>query len=171
MDLNSFIKNSNHSLFTPILVYSISFINKKQKYLERYKYNIGITKLEKYDVLYTTLNSEIYDLYFLKEKKKINEIICDFSENENEQYYIYKMGNKNVVKKNEIINIINDYTNNIKDEHNNEEEEISLEDFDYEKLCNLKRKEIISTFRMGYSVQERIIEIIKKIKILKNILM
>ena len=56
MDLNSFIKNSNHSLFTPILVYSISFINKKQKDLERYKYNIGITKLEKYDVLYTTLN-------------------------------------------------------------------------------------------------------------------
>ena len=56
MDLNSFIKNSNHSLFTPILVYSISFINKKQNDLESYKYNIGITKLEKYDVLYTTLN-------------------------------------------------------------------------------------------------------------------
>ena len=30
-ELDSFIKKSNHALFSPILVYSISFINKKKK--------------------------------------------------------------------------------------------------------------------------------------------
>ena len=29
-NLDSYIKSSNHSLFSPILVYSISFINKKK---------------------------------------------------------------------------------------------------------------------------------------------
>ena len=70
IDLKSYIKNSKHSLFSPILVYSISFL-KKQKDLNKYKRIIGLEKLNDYKVLYTTLNAEMYNLYFLKEKKKL----------------------------------------------------------------------------------------------------
>lgn len=72
-NINSYVKNSNHSLFTPILVYSISFLNRKIN-LEEYKYHIGEETLGKYKILYTTLNEEMYNLYFLKEKKEIDEI-------------------------------------------------------------------------------------------------
>ena len=63
--------------------------------------------------------------------------------------------------------ILNEYTNNIKTTKNNlKEEEIlenefCLENLSYERLCTLKKKEIVSSFRMGYSVQERIIDTLK----------
>ena len=160
-NINSYVKDSNHSLFTPILVYSISFLNKKIN-LEKYKYNIGIVKLDKYKIIYTTLNEEMYNLYFLKEKKEINEINCDFSNNQKEQYYIYRKSkiNEDIEQKNEIIDMLNEYTNNLMKKY--DEKEYLLEDLNYEKLCNLKHEEIISSFRMGYSVQERIIELLKK---------
>jgi len=177
-DLKSYIKESNHSLFSPILVYSISFL-KKQKDLNKYKHIIGLETLNDYKVLYTTLNKEMYNLYFLKEKKKISEINCDFSENKKEQYKYFQAGNKPMTKKG-IINILNEYTDNVKgkekekEKENNDENEIEynyedekeylLENFSFEKLCELKHEEIISKFRMGYSKQERIIEILKKNK-------
>ena len=58
--------------------------------------------------------------------------------------------------------MLNEYTNNLIVEK--DEEEYLLENFNYEQLCNLKHNEIISSFRMGYSVQERIIELIKNEK-------
>ena len=174
-DLKSYIKNSNHSLFSPILVYSISFLN-KQKDLKQYKYMIGLEKLNNYKVLYTTLNAEMYNLYFLKENKKISEINCDFSGNKKEQYKTFKTGNKAINNRIDIVNMLNEYTNNIKEKEkknndedeeedkNEDEKEYLLENLSFEKLCELKHEEIISKFRMGYSKQERIIEILKKNK-------
>ena len=79
VDLNLHVKNYIHYLFTPILVYSISFLN-KTKNSEVYKDKIGIETLRNYKVLYTTLNEEMYDLFFLKEKKKLIKYIVVFQE-------------------------------------------------------------------------------------------
>ena len=69
IDLNQFVKISNHSLFTPILVYSLDFINNKSN-INEYRNYIGVGTLQNVEVIYTTLNEKIYDLFFLKEKKK-----------------------------------------------------------------------------------------------------
>ena len=79
IDLDKYVKKSNLSLFTPILVYSISFLN-QTKNSELYKDKIGLETLGNYKVLYTTLNAEMYDLYFLKEKKKLMKYIVIFQE-------------------------------------------------------------------------------------------
>ena len=105
----------------------------------------------------------MYNLYFLKENKEINEINCDFSGNKNktEQYHIFKKGNKNIINTKDATNMIYKYTNISKDKEKIDEKEYSLEDLTYEKLCYIKREEIISRFRMDYSLQERIIEMLK----------
>ena len=177
IDLKSYIKKYNHSLFSPILVYSISFLNKQKDY-KQYKYIIGLERLNNYKVLYTTLNPEMYNLYFLNKKKKISEINCDFSGNKQEQYKNFKTGNKLSYNKKDIINMINEDTNNIKEKENNnnedeseneykyeDDEEYSLQNFSFEKLCDLKHEIIISKFRSVYSQQERVI---KKLKENKN---
>ena len=173
IDLKSYIKKSNHSLFSPILVYSISFLNKINDF-KQYKYIIGLERLNDYKVLYTTLNTQMYNLYFLKEKKKISEINYDFSGNKKERYKIFKSGNKLSNDKKDIINMINikekEKENNIEDENEykcedeEEEEEYLLDNFSFEKLCYLKHKEIISKFIGVYSRQEKVIEILKKNK-------
>ena len=170
--LKSYIKKYNHSFFSPILVYSISFLN-KQKDFNQYKYIIGFERLNNYKVLYTTLNPEMYNLYFLNKKKKNSEINCDFSGNKQEQYKNFETGNKLTDNKKDIINMINEDTNNIKVKENNNEdeneneykygddEEFSLENFSFEKLCDFKHEIIISKFRGVYSGQERVIEKLK----------
>ena len=173
IDLKSYIKKSNHSLFSPILVYSISFLNKINDF-KQYKYIIGLERLNDYKVLYTTLNTQMYNLYFLKEKKKISEINYDFSGNKKERYKIFKSGNKLSNDKKDIINMINikekEKEKNIEDENEykcedeEKEEEYLLDNFSFEKLCYLKHKEIISKFIGVYSRQERVIEILKKNK-------
>ena len=171
IDLKSYIKNSKHSLFSPILVYSISFLNKINDF-KQYKYIIGLERLNDYKVLYTTLNTQMYNLYFLKEKKKISEINYDFSGNKKERYKIFKSGNKLSNDKKDIINMINikEKEKNIEDENEykcedeEKEEEYLLDNFSFEKLCYLKHKEIISKFIGVYSRQERVIEILKKNK-------
>ena len=173
IDLKSYIKKSNHSLFSPILVYSISFLNKINDF-KQYKYIIGLERLNDYKVLYTTLNTQMYNLYFLKEKKKISEINYDFSGNKKERYKIFKSGNKLSNDKKDIINMINikekEKEKNIEDENEykcedeEKEEEYLLDNFSFEKLCYLKHKEIISKFIGVYSRQEKVIEILKKNK-------
>ena len=126
----------------------------------------------------------MYEFFFFKRKKKINEIYCDFSGNKKEHYHIYKKGKivkkndnnddnynkQNIIQKEEVFKLLDNYTNNIKDKemHINKEKEYSLENFSYAKLCEIKKEEIISTFRMGYSVQERIIEALTKEKKFKE---
>ena len=123
-------------------------------------------------------------MIYIFKKKKINEIYCDFSGNKKEHYHIYKKGKKlkkmdnnndnynkqNFIKKDEVFELLVDYTNIIKDKDRNinQEKEYSLEDFSYEKLCEIKHEEIISTFRMDYSVQERIIDSLNKEKKFKE---
>ena len=65
-------------------------------------------------------------------------------------FLIPRQNYKNNDKK-EMKEIMNDYINF-------EQKETFLEGLKYEDLCILKKKEIISSFRMGYSVQEQIIE-------------
>ena len=86
-------------------------------------------------------------------------------DNNNDNY-----NKQNFIKKDEVFELLVDYTNIIKDKDRNinQEKEYSLEDFSYEKLCEIKHEEIISTFRMGYSVQERIIDSLNKEKKFKE---
>ncbi len=134
-----------HSLFHPILYYCINFLNNNFQKLNDLKNMIEI----KHDYIYVTLNSNFYDYFFLKEKKCINKVEIDFK-NDKENFQI--------IKEKKAQQIFDDLKSN----------EFSF-DFD-NKLNNylLYQKEIISSFRYGYSIQESVIkQIIKENK--KNI--
>ena len=159
--INDYLKTMNHSLFTPVLIYSLNFLKKNFGQKEKYKLNIGLSEINSYDILYVNLNKEIYDIFFQRAKKTINEIDIDFSKKE-EKYLIYKQ--KKVgdsCDKQEI------FKNFIFD--NNKEKEYDFENISYVDLCLLKQKEIISSFRMGYSFQERIIEIFERNKTFREL--
>ena len=154
--LNSYLRTFNHSLFTPVLIYSLNFLkenidNKEQNY----NYIIGLNEINNIKILYVNLNKEIYDIFFQRTNKKVNNINIDFSEGNEEKYLIYKEKKFKDLNKKQI------FKNYMLD---NKEKELDLEKINYKELCLLKQKEIISSFRMGYSCQERIIEIFQRNK-------
>ena len=138
-----------HSLFTPLLSFIIEYLNQNKENKNKKQF-IGKSKVLDIEVIYSLLNKEIYNLFFKKEKGKIfegNEEINYELESEDENYYISSIKEKTITKK-----VLKDSLEEMIGEKVNLSEQQTLE-----KLFDLKRKEIISTFRLGYSLQERII--------------
>ena len=144
-----------HSLFTPLLSYIINYLNHNK---DKNNTFIGKSVLYRIPIVYALLNKEIYDLFFKKEKGKIGqeEINYEFK-SVDENYYYSSLEEK--IGENEKID--EDILNQVLKE--NVEVKLENQTIDnIEKFFELKKKEIISTFRMGYSLQERIINYLHK---------
>ena len=148
-DLKQYIKTFNHSLFTPILIYTLELLQHLEKKEKEINMNVGFSTVNDIDVVYISLNKKMYDIFFMKTKKELNGVEIDFSKNENflipNQNYGYSHD------KIEMLEIMNDYIGV-------EQQETFFANLKFDQLCILKKKEIISSFRMGYAVQEQIIE-------------
>ena len=156
-------KSYVHSLFNPILSYIIEYLNEngeKQGVL-------GKSIIDQIGVIYIILNHNISDLFFKREKGFVfdgkNEINYDFKKEE-ENYFLPKITSEEKEINIEILNKI--ASNFIGEEILNGE---------IEKLFELKKREIISLFKFGYSIQEKIMNMLisnskNKIKELPNII-
>ena len=162
-------KTYKHSLFSPILSFLIKYIN---EHGEKKGY-IGKAKIKNLEVLYAVLNREIYDLFFNKEKciirgEESTEI--DFDNSMEEEDYLLSHQNYENILDTKALKIM---ALNLIDE---EDSNFQGKDIDtIENIYEFKKREIISSFRMGYSIQERIISNLlenskDKIKELPNIL-
>ena len=136
-----------HSLFTPLLSFIIEYLNNSKENKNKF---IGKSKVFDIPVIYSLLNKEVYNLFFKKEKGKIfegNEEINYEFESENENYYISSIKEK-IINEQVLKDSLKEFIG---------EEVNSLENQTIEKMLTLKRREIISMFRLGYSLQERIV--------------
>lgn len=149
---NDFFKSYKHSLFSPILSYIIDYLNEngpKKGY-------IGKGKIQKIQVLYIVLNRKIYDLFLSKKKGSLDDkkIEINFkSDEENENYYLQNVKKEKVLKLEDLKAIAFQMI----------EEKTEEENIDYDKLkilYDFKKRDVISSFRLGYSTQERIISMI-----------
>ena len=135
-------KDYVHSLFTPVLSYIIGYLNNNKEE----KGTIGKSKIDGIEVIYIVLNHKIYDLFFTREKGIVfneeNEI--DFN-TEKENYYLPPIQVETEINE----EILNQLANSFYGEMNN----VS----DTKELFKFKKKEILSKFKLGYSIQERII--------------
>ena len=139
-------KEYKYSLFTPILSYMIDYLNNN----EEKPGILGKSEIKDLEVIYIILNHSIYDLFFKKERgilfNENNEIDYQI---ENENYYKPKVQldekELNETTLNKIASSFMDekeLTGNLKD------------------LFEFKKKEIISSFKLGYSGKEKIINML-----------
>ena len=150
-------------MFTPLLSYIIDYLNhnadnrdnkEEKETKDELKPKIGKKLLNGIPILYALLDKKIYDLFFKKEKGLIGKEEINYNlKPEKENYYISSP--KKIIQ-----NDKNDFTE-ILGQALGENVETLLENDTIEKVFELKKKEIISMFRYGYSVQERIINFLK----------
>ena len=144
-----------HSLFTPLLSYLINYLNHNK---DKENIFIGKTVLYGIPIVYALLNKEIYDLFFKKEKGKIGQEEINYEFKSADENYYYSPLKEKIDKKEK--NNKDILSQALKE---NVEVQLDNQTFDnIEKVFELKKKEIISTFRMGYSLQERIINYLIK---------
>ena len=152
-DENLVTKSYVHSLFTPLLSYIIDYLNHKNSYKDKDELNIGTSSINDIPIAYAVLNKKIYDIFFNKKRGQIgnNEINYDFKAQE-ENYSFAVKKNKNQSRKKNFKELLSERLGEtVKDV------EIQLGNGNINKIFELKKKEIISMFRVGYSNQERII--------------
>ena len=152
-DENLVTKSYVHSLFTPLLSYIIDYLNHKNSYKDKDELNIGTSSINDIPIAYAVLNKKIYDIFFSKKRGQIgnNEINYDFKAQE-ENYSFAVKKNKNQSRKKNFKELLSERLGEtVKDV------EIQLGNGNINKIFELKKKEIISMFRVGYSNQERII--------------
>ena len=144
-------ENFNHSLFSPLLYFIIEYLNTKGEI----KYKLGKGKYNSINVIYALLNKEIYDIFFLKTKEKIydEKIEINYIQNEEENYFRFDFKEKEL-NLNELQNFIKKILN---------EEKFDINDIEnLKKLLEFKKKELISTFKFEFTIQERIINLLIK---------
>ena len=156
-------KSYLHSLFNPILSYIIEYLNEngeKQGVL-------GKAKIDQIEVIYIILNHSIYDLFFRREKGFVldgkNEINYNFKKEE-ENYFLPK---KKCEEKEINIEALNRIALNFIGEE--------ILNGEIEQLFELKKREIVSLFKFGYSIQEKIMNLLisnskNKIKEIPNLI-
>ena len=133
-------KSYSHSLFTPILSYIIEYLNNnKQK-----PGIVGKSIIGEIKIIYIILNHKIYDLFFKRDKGIIYDETNKIDFNmENENYYLSPVQVEEEISEDKLNEIAltfygeENYNGNI-------------------ELFKFKKKEILSKFKLGYSVQERI---------------
>ena len=140
-------KSYTHSLFTPILSYIIDYLNCK----EELKGILGKSIIDEIEIIYIVLNHSIYDLFFKKEKGILfngaNEIDYKIKK---ENYLIPK----NKVDEEEELDI--NALNKIACSFIGEQNLVG----NIKELFEFKKREIISSFKYGYSNQERIMKML-----------
>ena len=164
--LQEYRKSYVNSLFSPLCSYAIEYLNENQEKPGI----IGKSKVSQIDALYMVLNQIVFDLFFRREKGQIfadgkNEINYDINY-EDENYYEMRINYEKEYDFKEILNIIS--LGEIKDN-------IEIDFKILKEVFKNKRREIISAFRFGYTVQERIMNMLsshsdKEIKELPNII-
>ena len=162
-------KQYKHSLFSPILSFLIQYINDNG---EKKGY-IGKARIKQNKVLYAVLNREIYDIFFNRTKGMIGgdkSAEIDFRGSfEEENYFISSKIGENILN----VDALKIIAANLIDE---EAPFLQGKDLNtVEKIYEFKKRELISTFRMGYSTQERIASMLlenteNKLKELPNVL-
>ena len=165
--LQEYRKSYVNSLFSPLCSYAIDYLNENKEKPGI----IGASKVSGINVIYITLNQTVFDLFFNREKGKIfsdakNEIDYDVNYNE-ENYRLMKINFEKEYNFDQLLHILS-LGEEINDTESND---LKL----LKEVYHNKRKEIISTFRFGYTVQERIMNMLnihseKKIKELPNII-
>ena len=150
---NLVTKNYVHSLFTPLLSYIIDYLNHKNSSKGKDELNIGKSKIYGIPIAYAVLNKKIYDLFFRKKRGQIgnNEINYEFKTQE-ENYSFAVRKNKNPSNKKNFKELLTEGLGETA-----ENIEFQLQNDNISKIFELKKKEIISMFRIGYAIQERII--------------
>jgi len=137
-------KSYVNSLFTPLLSFSIDYLNENEEKLGI----IGKSTVDGLEVIYLVLNKSVYDLFFQRKKGSVfgskNQI--NYERNyEEDNYLITDAKEEKELDAKMIEDII------LFGETNKEPNKNSLKE-----IFNFKKKEIISSFRLGYSIQERI---------------
>ena len=141
-------KSYVNSLFTPLLSFSINYLNEN----EEKEGVIGKSFIENLEVIYLILNKNIYDLFFQRKKGSIfgSKNTLNYERREEEDNYLVSFIEEEKEFNSEMLeNLV------LLGEKNIDENETLKEIF------NFKKKEIISGFRLGYSIQERIINTLK----------
>ena len=146
-------KQYKHSLFSPILSYIIEYLNENGSKTGF----IGKAKIKGLNVLYSVINRKIYELFMDREKGQIdeNETKIDFnSDKENENYFLSKSQKEKCLD----FSTLKDIAIALIDE---KDDSLKNKNFDnLIKIYEYKKREVISTFRMGYSTQERLISML-----------
>ena len=146
---SNIFKKYKYSLFSPILSYIIEYIKENG---EKTGY-IGKSSINDINILYCAINRKIYDLFLKRENGQIDEKETEikFSDIKDENYYMIGQNEEETLDFDTLKRIATDLI---------DEDDISLKDKDLntlEKLYVFKKREAISTFRLGYSTQERFI--------------
>lgn len=168
-------KKYSHSLFSPFLYYLIEFKNQNAN-KEEVKNFVGTSKVYESKVLYAILNEKIYDLFFQRKKGYVYDEKVEINydiESDDENYSLFRLEdekelNLETLKKAAMKMIGDDEDEDkdkdkVKDKKNFEKE--MLDESSMESLIEMyefKRKEVISHFRYGYSLQERLITFLKE---------
>jgi len=165
--LQDYRKSYVNSLFSPLCSYAIDYLNENKEKPGV----IGSSKVSGLNVIYITLNQTVFDLFFNRTRGKIfsdgkNEINYNIN-NDEENYRLMNIDFKKEYNFNQLLHILS-----LGEKINQDEED----DFKLLKeVYHNKRKEIISSFRFGYTIQERIMNMFnihseKEIKELPNII-
>ena len=155
-----------NTLFTPLCSYAIEYLNNH----DEKKGVIGTSTLDETKIIYLVLNQTVYDLFFRRTKGKI------FAEGENEIDYDIKYNEENYIRFpiKEKDYYLEDLQKMVR--HGVEIKDETKDNLIYlNEVFNNKRREIISSFRFGYAIQERIISTLfsssdKKLKELPNVI-
>jgi len=164
-------KKYSHSLFSPFLYYLIEFKNQNANEEEVKKF-VGTSKVDDSKVLYAILNEKIYDIFFQRKKGYVYdekvEINYDIEKDE-ENYYLFRLEDEKELDletlKKAAIKMIGDDEDEDKEKVKEKKKKDILDESSMESLIEMyefKRKEVISHFRYGYSLQERLITFLKE---------
>ena len=148
INTEDFTKPYVNSLFTPLLSFSIQYLNEN----EEKEGIIGKSTLENLEVIYLVLNKNIYDLFFQRKKGSIfggNDIINYERKLEEDNYLIFSPKEEKEFNSKMLENLV------LLGEKNLDKNDTLKEVF------NFKKREIISGFRLSFSIQERIINTLK----------
>ena len=141
-------KSYVNSLFTPLLSFAIKYLNEN----EEKKGIIGKSTLENLEVIYLVLNKNIYDLFFQRKKGSVfgcNDTINYERKLEEDNYLISFVEEEKEINCEILENLV------LLGEKNIDKNETLKEIF------NFKKREIISGFKLGFAIQERIINTLK----------
>jgi len=167
--INELFKDYKHSLFSPILYYLISYKNEKIKNNEEIEGFIGNATIHYYKdlkVLYAILNEKIYNLFFQGKKDYLydEKIKIDFEiARKDEEYSRDNLENEKELKL-ETLEMVAMKMLGEKDKDRS-----ILNKNNILELYEFKKKEVISHFRYGYSIQERLISFLLKKDINKQL--
>ena len=141
------IKSYVNSLFTPLLSFAIQYLNEN----EEKEGIIGKSAIENLEVIYLVLNKNIYDLFFQRKKGNVfgSNNTINFERKLDEDNYLISYTDEIEFNSKMLENVV------LLGEKNIDKDET------LEEVFNFKRREIISGFRLGFSIQERIINTLK----------